>query len=265
MSARGFSEQDQLSQSAADAKPAAAFPTSRPAAHRGSGNGGTQQPNHRLDDSPLFGGRRRINNEPGTPLTPGFTPSPPSTPQRSQPPQASRMSPAAGPGHGVGTREVRRGASFSGSSAGGGNGELGGAGPGEDSKDSSPLHSPTQPSVHLATLSTDAFFGEIALLEKTTRTASVRATQDCILLYLSRERFVRFLKFAPSIRSSAMFTELIRKRTANSLKCLPIFAPLRTKTVGFQNTATTAARKPANSFARCGSLGARTAALDCCG
>ena len=74
-------------------------------------------------------------------------------------------------------------------------------------------------------------------MEKTTRTASVRATQDCILLYLSRERFVRFLKFAPSIRSSAMFTELIRKRTANSLKCLPIFAPLRTKTVG-ENTVT---------------------------
>lgn len=75
-------------------------------------------------------------------------------------------------------------------------------------------------------------FGEIALIEQTTRTASVQAIQDCILLYLSRERFIRFLKFAPAIESSTIFSELIMKRTANSLKCLPIFAPLKLKTVG---------------------------------
>jgi CRP-like cAMP-binding protein len=43
--------------------------------------------------------------------------------------------------------------------------------------------------VYLDTLHTGDWFGEIALLERTTRTATVTAVADCILLFLSRERF----------------------------------------------------------------------------
>lgn len=86
--------------------------------------------------------------------------------------------------------------------------------------------------VYLDTLHTGDWFGEIALLERTTRTATVTAVADCILLYLSRERFEAFLRLAPEVASSKFFDDLVRKRTANSLKAIPIFGLLKKKEKG---------------------------------
>ena len=236
--------------------------------HRGSGNSGTAGGGGGggADNSPMFGGRARRSadllspHSPGTPLTAGFTPSPPSTPPQRPVPQSSsrksnagggsggggggtgggRGSDASGGGGGAGGKAMR-GASFSTSSTTEGSSSTrpdaaaGYGGAGDDSARDPLPPLPGAQNAYLDTLSSGDWFGEIALIEKTTRTASVRATQDCILLYLSRERFIRFLKFAPSIKSSALFSDIIRKRTANSLKSLPIFAPLKIKTIGPYN------------------------------
>jgi CRP-like cAMP-binding protein len=206
--------------------------------HRGSGQLGYSSTPNRPDDSPnpRNSGRGTVLLAPSTPLTQGLTPSPPSTPnQRPHPSSTRRSFPNVQSGGGL---PVKRGGSFSASVKE----ERGEYRATYEEKDGgmSEYSNATQPpspkhSAYLDTLRAGDWFGEIALLEKTTRTASVQATQDCILLYLSRERFIRFLKFAPSIKSSSIFTDLIRKRTANSLKCLPIFAPLKIKTVGSHN------------------------------
>lgn len=86
--------------------------------------------------------------------------------------------------------------------------------------------------IHLDTLKSGEWFGEIALLEQTRRTATVTATQDCIVLFLSKERFDRFLKVAPEVLESGVFDQLVRKRTANTLKAIPLFAGLKRKQIG---------------------------------
>lgn len=91
---------------------------------------------------------------------------------------------------------------------------------------------PKNEQVHLATLSKGDYFGEIALIENTTRTATITSTQDCVLLYLNRDRFNRFLALAPEIIESGMFQQLILKRTANSLKAIPLFSVFETKQKG---------------------------------
>jgi len=90
----------------------------------------------------------------------------------------------------------------------------------------------TRNAIHLATLKAGEWFGEIALLESTRRTATVTTTQDCLLLFLSRERFDRFCELAPELRESKAFVQSIRRRTANSLRAIPIFAGLRKKQIG---------------------------------
>jgi CRP-like cAMP-binding protein len=86
--------------------------------------------------------------------------------------------------------------------------------------------------VHLDTLSKGHWFGEIALMQDTKRTATITTTQDCVLLFLQRERFERFLHLCPEIRESGMFQRLITKRTANSLKAIPLFSMFKNKQVG---------------------------------
>jgi len=86
--------------------------------------------------------------------------------------------------------------------------------------------------VYLDTLSSGDWFGEIALLEQTRRTATVTAREECMLLYLSRDNFQRFLRLAPEVLQSGLFDQIVRRRTANSLKAIPIFSVLMKKRVG---------------------------------
>lgn len=86
--------------------------------------------------------------------------------------------------------------------------------------------------VHLASLARRDCFGEIALLENTHRTATITSTQDCVLLFLDRERFARFLRLVPEVRESEVFRKLLGRRTANSLKAIPLFDVYRTKQIG---------------------------------
>jgi len=86
--------------------------------------------------------------------------------------------------------------------------------------------------VHLACMSKGHWFGEIALLKQTVRTATATATTECKLMKIKRENFVRFLNMHPSIRNSSLFTDLVARRTSSSLKAIPIFSPLITKSLG---------------------------------
>lgn len=86
--------------------------------------------------------------------------------------------------------------------------------------------------LQLNVLKSGDWFGEIGLIEKTHRTATVRSLQPCLLLYLSSDRFENFLKICPEVRASGYFDHLIKQRTANSLKTLPMFSCLRRKQIG---------------------------------
>ena len=46
------------------------------------------------------------------------------------------------------------------------------------------------------------FFGEIALLKDTPRTASVRTLSQCVFLTLQREQFTSLLSHAPHLRAT---------------------------------------------------------------
>ena len=66
------------------------------------------------------------------------------------------------------------------------------------------------------------FFGEIALLTSSERTASVRATEECTLLYLKRKDFDSFLGLNPERREKIMATlDYLRV-----IKALPLFKGL---------------------------------------
>eukprot|EP01137_Pigoraptor_chileana_P024711 Opistho-2@93063 len=86
--------------------------------------------------------------------------------------------------------------------------------------------------IHLSVIRRDDWFGEIALLENTTRTATITASQDCLLLYLTRERFQTFLKVCPEVLKSTHFENVVRQRTAGTLKSIPFFSVLKTKDFG---------------------------------
>ena len=66
-------------------------------------------------------------------------------------------------------------------------------------------------------------FGEIALLEGTTRTATARAFEPSLLLSITKAKFQKLLQVFPALRD--VMEPLLRIRTANTLK----------KVVGFKN------------------------------
>jgi CRP-like cAMP-binding protein len=73
----------------------------------------------------------------------------------------------------------------------------------------------TRQGVHLATLGPGSFFGELALLDGGTRTATVVADTDMRLLVLSRGEFNGLTQLAPTV-SSKMLVELgARLRSAD--------------------------------------------------
>jgi voltage-gated potassium channel len=54
----------------------------------------------------------------------------------------------------------------------------------------------------IATLGEGSFFGEVALLQETTRTANVRAQAYCDLFLLKKSDFLRIIKDFPELLSS---------------------------------------------------------------
>eukprot|EP00808_Paulinella_micropora_P028639 g60587.t1 len=83
--------------------------------------------------------------------------------------------------------------------------------------------------VFMSVLGAKDWFGEIALLEETTRTATVRTIADCLVVYLTKESFNTFLDLAPGLRESQAFVSLVSRRTGNHLKSIPLFHGLKTK------------------------------------
>ena len=77
--------------------------------------------------------------------------------------------------------------------------------------------------VTLNTLKEGDWFGEIALVQNTLRTATLTSITPCLLLYLSSSRFTSFLSLAPELRQR-LFDSIISRRTANSLKAIPLFS-----------------------------------------
>ncbi|MES1907815.1 MAG: hypothetical protein MHM6MM_000857 [Cercozoa sp. M6MM] len=74
--------------------------------------------------------------------------------------------------------------------------------------------------VFLSSLSPSEHFGEMSLLPASsvrTRTATVRAVEPCVLLFLSRDLFLEFSRVSP-VCSSENFRALLTQRTANVLK-----------------------------------------------
>ena len=76
--------------------------------------------------------------------------------------------------------------------------------------------------VTLNTLKEGDWFGEIALVQNTLRTATLTSITPCLLLYISSSRFTSFLSLAPELRQR-LFDSIISRRTANSLKAIPLF------------------------------------------
>lgn len=79
----------------------------------------------------------------------------------------------------------------------------------------------------LSYMGTHDWFGEIALLRDTTRTATIRVVSEpnCLLLSLNRQNFSKFCLVAPELR--AHFVSLLEQRTAQSLKNLKPFSAVR--------------------------------------
>ena len=77
--------------------------------------------------------------------------------------------------------------------------------------------------IHLNTLKAGDWFGEIALTQNTLRTATLTSLTPCVHLYLSSSQFQTFLTFAPELRQG-LFSSIISRRTANSLKAVPLFS-----------------------------------------
>lgn len=48
--------------------------------------------------------------------------------------------------------------------------------------------------------------------------------QESTLLFLSKDKFHRFLKLAPEILEHGVISGLMKRRTANSLKAIPLFS-----------------------------------------
>eukprot|EP00004_Rigifila_ramosa_P019200 TRINITY_DN4850_c0_g1_i1.p1 TRINITY_DN4850_c0_g1~~TRINITY_DN4850_c0_g1_i1.p1 ORF type:complete len:596 (-),score=173.47 TRINITY_DN4850_c0_g1_i1:111-1811(-) len=85
--------------------------------------------------------------------------------------------------------------------------------------------------VFLGNLNPGDWFGEIALIEKQVRSATVRVEVDAVLLFADKDNFGRLLKYMPQIRGDS-FNRVMQARTANSLKAIPFFNFLRKKTFG---------------------------------
>jgi CRP-like cAMP-binding protein len=85
-------------------------------------------------------------------------------------------------------------------------------------------------SVQLNTISNGDWFGEIALIQQTTRTATTICDTNCLVLFLPSDDFQSFLTFSPELASSPSFSSTIVRRTANSLKTIPLFSFLQRKT-----------------------------------
>jgi ATP-binding cassette subfamily B protein len=66
---------------------------------------------------------------------------------------------------------------------------------------------------NLRMLTDGDYFGEIALLRRVNRTATVRAVVPTVLLSLSREQFAELLRAAPGLTSTLEQTMLNRYRT----------------------------------------------------
>ena len=77
----------------------------------------------------------------------------------------------------------------------------------------------------LAMLTRNDWFGEIALLEDTRRTATAKAFEGSLVLSITREKFNQFLKVVPHFRD--IVAPSLQRRTANTLKTVEFFKDLR--------------------------------------
>ena len=82
----------------------------------------------------------------------------------------------------------------------------------------------TDDEVTIAMLTKDHVFGEIALLEETTRTATAIAFEPSLVLAINREKFNSLTRVFPEFAS--IMVPLLTERTSNTLKTVPMFAEL---------------------------------------
>ena len=73
-------------------------------------------------------------------------------------------------------------------------------------------------------LTKNEVFGEIALLEETTRTAKASAFENSMVLSITREKFSSLLEVFPVFEE--IIQPLLTERTANTLKLVPLFSKL---------------------------------------
>ena len=72
------------------------------------------------------------------------------------------------------------------------------------------MTTPEGEELQLSVIQDGDYFGEIALMEDTNRTATIWTRSECVFLTLQREHFLRFLDRAPHLR--AEFEEVVRER-----------------------------------------------------
>jgi len=79
--------------------------------------------------------------------------------------------------------------------------------------------------VTIAMLTKNQVFGEIALLEETTRTATAIAFEPSLVLSINQEKFASLTQVFPEFYD--VMEPLLRDRTSNTLKTVPLFADLK--------------------------------------
>jgi CRP-like cAMP-binding protein len=85
---------------------------------------------------------------------------------------------------------------------------------------------------HFGTIKPQDCFGEMALIEQTVGLADYTVRTETVVVILRAERFDRFRRLAPDVINHEHFKNLVRRRTADALKRIPIFSIYQTKQFG---------------------------------
>jgi CRP-like cAMP-binding protein len=91
---------------------------------------------------------------------------------------------------------------------------------------------PGKESKHFGVLNPSDCFGEASLVEQTLILGTYKARTDVVVLVLPTQKFELFLTLAPHLTEHNYFAKLVKNRTSDALKRLPIFSFYQTKQVG---------------------------------
>lgn len=91
---------------------------------------------------------------------------------------------------------------------------------------------PGKETKHFGVLYPSDCFGESSLVEQTLVLGTYKARTDAVVLILPTQKFEIFLSLAPHLMEHKHFIDLVKNRTSDALKRIPIFSFYQTKQIG---------------------------------